>query len=171
MTREPALIVDTAARTMTAFGDILPCLIGRSGAVAAAAKREGDGATPLGLYPIRSLWLRPDRVQPPITRLPLRWIAPDDGWSDDPADPAYNRPVRHPHAFSAERLWRDDGLYDLIVTIGYNDAPVVPGLGSAIFVHCASPEGKPTEGCVALERDVLLGLVERLAPVDLIEII
>jgi L,D-peptidoglycan transpeptidase YkuD (ErfK/YbiS/YcfS/YnhG family) len=165
------LIVDSAARTLTAFGDMFPCVIGRSGSVPAAAKREGDGATPLGRYPIRGLWLRPDRIATPVTRLRCRWIAPDDGWSDDPADPAYNQPVRHPHAFSAERLWRDDGLYDLILTIGHNDAPVVPGLGSAIFLHCASPEGKPTEGCVALARDVLVGLVERLAPGDFIEIV
>lgn len=170
MTAATALKVDTGNRTLTAFGEAFPCIIGRSGAIPAAAKREGDGATPLGRFPLRTLLLRPDRVASPATRLPWRWIAPDDGWSDDARDPAYNQPVRHPHAFSAERLWRDDALYDLIVTIGHNDAPAVPGRGSAIFVHCASPDGKPTEGCVAVERSVLLGLVERLAPVDLIEI-
>ncbi len=165
------LRVDTSARTLSAFGETWPCIIGRSGAIPADAKREGDGATPLGRWPLRTLLLRPDRVALPATSLPWRWLRHDDGWSDGSADPAYNRPVRHPHAYSAEHLWRDDGLYDVIVTLGHNDAPPVTGAGSAIFLHCAAPDGKPTEGCVALPREVLLGLVERLAPKDFIEII
>ena len=165
------LRVDTSARTLSAFGESWPCIIGRSGAIPADAKREGDGATPLGRWPLRTLLLRPDRVALPATSLPWRWLRHDDGWSDGSADPAYNRPVRHPHAYSAEHLWRDDGLYDVIVTLGHNDAPPVTGAGSAIFLHCAAPDGKPTEGCVALPREVLLGLVERLAPKDFIEII
>jgi hypothetical protein len=76
--------------------------------------------------------------------------APQDGWCDDPAAAAYNRPVRLPYAASAERLWREDGIYDLIVPLGYNDDPVVPGAGSAIFLHVAHPDYAPTEGCVAL---------------------
>lgn len=162
--------VDTAARTLTAFGTIFPCLIGRGGAVTAAAKREGDGATPLGDWPVRTLLLRRDRVSAPVTLLPWRWLCPDDGWSDDVRDPAYNRPVRHPHGFSAERLWREDGLYDVIVTLGHNDAPVIAGAGSAIFLHCADPNGKPTEGCVALARAGLLALVARLEPATFITI-
>ncbi|TFU00298.1 hypothetical protein EUV02_14670 [Polymorphobacter arshaanensis] len=164
------LRVDTSARTLSAFGETWPCTIGRSGAIPADAKREGDGATPLGHWPLRTLLLRPDRVALPATSLPWRWLRPDDGWSDDNVDPAYNRPVRHPHGHSAERLWRDDGLYNVIVTLGHNDTPPVAGAGSAIFLHCAAPDGKPTEGCVALPRAVLLGLVERLAPGDSIEI-
>ena len=147
----------------------LPCLIGRSGAVAAADKREGDGATPLGRWPLRAVLLRPDRVEVPAgLRLPWRWLRPDDGWSDDPADPAYNRPVRHPHPFSAERLWRNDGLYDVIIVLGHNDAPPVPGAGSAIFLHCA--EGRPTEGCVAIDRAALLSQLPRIGPGDALEI-
>ena len=164
------LRVDTSARTLSAFGETWPCVIGRSGAISADAKREGDGATPLGRWPLRTLLLRPSRVALPATTLPWRWQRPDDGWSDGSADPAYNRPVRHPHGYSAEHLWRDDGLYDVIVTLGHNDAPPLAGAGSAIFLHCASPDGKPTEGCVALPRDMLLGLVERLSPKDFIEI-
>lgn len=164
------LRVDTSARRLTAFGQSWHCIIGRSGAIAADAKREGDGATPLGRWPLRTLLLRHDRVPWTPTSLPWRWLRGDDGWSDDSADPAYNRPVRHPHAYSAERLWRDDGLYDVIVTLGHNDVPPVPGAGSAIFLHCAAPDGKPTEGCVALPRDVLLGLVGRVGRNDHIEI-
>ena len=165
-----ALVVDTAARTLTAFGRAIPCSIGRGGAIAAAEKREGDGMTPLGSWPIRAVLLRPDRVALPSgIRLPWRWLRPDDGWSDDPADPAYNRPVHHPHRFSAERLWREDGLYDVILVLGHNDDPPVAGLGSAIFLHCWN-EGQPTEGCVALAKEELLVLLPLLAPGDHIDI-
>jgi len=164
------LVVDTTARTLTAFGRTIPCSIGRNGAIPASEKREGDGMTPLGLSPIRAALLRPDRVAlPQGLRLPWRWLRPDDGWSDDPADPAYNRPVRHPHRFSAERLWREDGLYDVILVLGHNDAPRVPGLGSAIFVHCWN-EGQATEGCVTVAKEELLSLLPLLATRDHVEV-
>jgi L,D-peptidoglycan transpeptidase YkuD (ErfK/YbiS/YcfS/YnhG family) len=165
------LVVDTAAGLLDAGDRAIACSIGRGGTIAAADKREGDGATPLGIWPIRALLLRPDRiVQAPRTALPWRWLRAADGWSDDPADPAYNRPIRHPHIFSAERLWRDDGLYDLIVVLGHNYDPPIPGMGSAIFLHCWR-DGTATEGCVAVARDDLVRLVEALTPDDAIEII
>jgi len=89
----------------------------------------------------------------PSTALPSRPIAPDDGWCDASGDPAYNRMVKLPYPASCETLWRADGLYDLVVPLGYNDDPVVPGAGSAIFFHLAKQEDGglgATEGCVAL---------------------
>ncbi len=157
--------VDAAARRLR-FGDTwLSCAIGRSGAIAAADKREGDGATPLGEWPIRGVLLRPDRGIAPPARLPWRWLRPDDGWSDDPRDPAYNRPVRHPHPFSAERLWREDGLYDAIVWLGHNGDPPVAGRGSAIFLHLLADKDF-TEGCVAVSREAMAALLAKLAPGD-----
>ncbi len=163
------LRVDAAAATLTAFGRQIPCVMGRSGVVAADLKREGDGATPLGRWPLRGALLRADRVQHSRSNLPLRWLRLNDGWSDDPADPAYNKPVRHPHLWSAERLWREDGLYDVIITLGHNDAPPVPGAGSAIFLHCWN-DRHPTEGCVAIDRADLIGLLPLLAPGDVLAI-
>jgi L,D-peptidoglycan transpeptidase YkuD (ErfK/YbiS/YcfS/YnhG family) len=105
---------------------------------------------------MRQLLYRPDRGSVPHTALPVKPIAPDDGWCDAPGDRAYNRPVHLPYPASAEQLWREDHLYDLVVVLGYNDDPVVPGQGSAIFLHLARPDFAPTEGCVALSRDDLL---------------
>jgi len=138
-------------------GGRLRCALGRSGV--RADKREGDGATPVGTFPLRRLLYRPDRWAPPRTGLPIAAIDPGDGWCDDPTDPAYNRPVRLPCAASHEMMWRDDGLYDVVVVLGHNDAPPVPGLGSAIFLHVARPAWEPTEGCVALALADLLRLV------------
>ena len=147
------------------------CALGRGGVVEAAAKREGDGATPLGAWPLRRVLWRPDRLERPVTALATRPLAPEDGWSDDPADPAYNTPVTHPHAFSAERLWREDGLYDVVVVLGHNDDPPTPGAGSAIFLHCARlPDYAPTEGCVALARDDLLAVLARAGPGDALQV-
>ncbi len=164
------LVARVGAGTVTGFGQSVAAAFGRSGAIAADAKREGDGATPLGVWPVRAALLRPDRMAPPGTALPWRCLRTDDGWSDDSADPAYNYPVRHPHRFSAERLWRDDHAYDIVVILGHNHAPPVPGLGSAIFLHCSQPDGRATEGCVAVDRAVLADWLERLAPGDAIKI-
>ena len=144
-------------------GRVLRAAFGRSGVIAAEYKREGDGATPLGLWPLRRVWWRADRLpEPPRTGLPLRVIAPEDGWCDAPDDPAYNRPVRLPHPASAEEMWRADGLYDVVVELGHNDDPPVPGMGSAIFLHVARPDFGPTQGCVALALPDLLDLLRGL---------
>lgn len=124
--------------------------------------REGDGLTPVGRWPLRRVFYRADRMEAPRTRLPLAEIEPDDAWCDVPGDPNYNRLVRLPYASLDERLWRKDSLYDLIVVVGFNDSPVVPGKGSAIFLHLARDDYGPTQGCVALSRDDLLEAVAQL---------
>jgi L,D-peptidoglycan transpeptidase YkuD (ErfK/YbiS/YcfS/YnhG family) len=146
------------------------CALGRSGVVGAAAKREGDGKSPLGAWPIRRLLYRPDRGPAPPTALPTQAIAPDDGWCDAPGDPAYNRPVKRPYPASSEAMWRDDGLYDLVVVLGHNDDPPVSPMGSAIFLHLARPGFEPTEGCVALSRPDLEALLAVAQAGDRLEI-
>ena len=161
--------VDSGAGRLTFGAMTVDCMIGRGGTCAAADKHEGDGCTPLGLWPIRGVLLRTGKVDAVDIRLPWRWIRPGDGWADDPADPAYNRPVRLPRGFSAESLIRADDAYDIIVVLGHNDAPPMPGKGSAIFFHLS--EGRPTAGCVAIERDDMLRLLPLLAPGDRMEIV
>ncbi len=130
------------------------CAVGRGGR--RRDKREGDGATPVGSWPMRRLLYRADRVAMPQTALAVSAIAATDGWCDAPADPNYNQPVQLPYPASAEALWREDAVYDLIVPLGYNDASVVAGAGSAIFLHVARDDFAPTEGCVALALADLL---------------
>lgn len=144
--------------------------IGKGGLIPANQKREGDGASPMGAWPLRRVLFRPDRLSAPATALPVAALDPDMGWCDDPKDPNYNRPVTHPYPASAERLWRDDELYDVIVVLGHNEDPVVPGAGSAIFLHCAKPGFPPTEGCIALKREDLLTLLASAQPGDMLTI-
>jgi L,D-peptidoglycan transpeptidase YkuD (ErfK/YbiS/YcfS/YnhG family) len=129
-----------------------------------ADKHEGDHASPAGRFPLLRAFYRPDRLAAPRTGLPLAALSGRDGWVDDPADPRYNTLVALPYPASHEELWRADGLYDLIVVIGYNTDPVVRGKGSAIFLHCASPAFHGTEGCIAIARDALLPLLGLLGP-------
>jgi L,D-peptidoglycan transpeptidase YkuD (ErfK/YbiS/YcfS/YnhG family) len=144
--------------------------LGKGGLLPAAEKREGDGASPIGRWPLRRVLYRPDKGPAPQTSLPIEAIGPHDGWCDAPPDPAYNRPVTLPYPASAERLWRDDDVYDLVVILGHNDDPVVPGAGSAIFLHLARPDYAPTEGCVALARADLQALLAEAKPGDVVEI-
>lgn len=144
--------------------------LGRGGLVPAGIKHEGDGASPVGAWPLRRVLYRPDKGPAPRTALPLEALKREDGWCDAPLDPAYNRPVTLPYRASAERMWRDDDLYDLVVVLGHNDDPVVPGAGSAIFLHLARPDYGPTEGCVALARSDLEALLAEAKPGDVLEI-
>lgn len=155
--------------TLRAGENVFKCALGRSGIV--QHKREGDGATPAGTFPLRELLYRPDRISKPASNLPIRALSPDEGWCDAPDDLNYNRPVQLPYRASAETLWREDGVYDLIVVIGYNDAPPQPGLGSAIFLHCAAPGLAPTEGCVALAANDLTAVISMLAPGSAIQVL
>jgi L,D-peptidoglycan transpeptidase YkuD (ErfK/YbiS/YcfS/YnhG family) len=144
------------------LGESAAAAVGRAGVK--ADKHEGDGATPAGTYPLVSILYRPDRVELPLSQLPVKPLAPGDGWVDDPADANYNRPVSLPYPASAERMWREDHLYDALVVIGYNMEPVVRGAGSAIFLHIATPDFAPTAGCVAIKKEILLRLVPLLGP-------
>ena len=149
----------------------LRCALGPTGVIAAEDKREGDGATPLGVWPMRRVLYRPDRGAASVTGLPVDAIREQDGWCDAPGDAAYNQPVTLPYPASAELMWREDELYDIVVILGHNDDPAVPGMGSAIFLHCAKPNYPPTQGCVALARPDLEALLALAQPGDALAVV
>lgn len=127
-------------------------------------KQEGDGATPAGRYPLRRIWYRPDRLMRPESAFPMVEIAQKSGWCDDIHAPAYNRPIWLPHRARHERLWRQDRLYDVFFEIGYNDAPVERGRGSAIFLHLEKNNFNPTRGCIAVNHASMAFLLRHTAP-------
>lgn len=126
-----------------------PCVLGKGGVT--TNKREGDGATPVGVWQMREVFYRPDRLNTPETNLITRAITPKDGWCNDPEEPQYNKHIQKPFHARHEDLWRHDKVYDMIVVLGFNDTPVLPGMGSAIFMHVARHDFGTTEGCIALE--------------------
>ena len=162
----------------------LPCSLGKAGIL--RDKREGDRGTPAGRMRLVAGSYRPDRLPRPFCRVPLRPLRRNDGWCDDAASPAYNRACRLPMRAGHEAMWRDDGLYDVVFTLGHNLVPRRAGRGSAIFMHCAKWDGcraprgdacakrgdgetgwamrlRPTLGCVALRPGDMRRLLPRLA--------
>lgn len=136
------------------------CSVGRNGVISGNDKKEGDGCTPAGTFRFRRLFYRADRLQSHhdlfaklSDRIPCRALTANDGWCDAPDAASYNHWVdlsRFDTSISHEKLWRDDADYDVILVLGYNDDPVVPGKGSAIFMHVSTADFKGTAGCVAL---------------------
>lgn len=147
--------------------------IGSGGLILGDKKQEGDYCTPCGQFPVRVIYYREDRVKLPEVKIPAFPISRDDGWCDDSKDKDYNKFVKLTDSYNAshEKLWRDDHLYDVIITIGYNDERPVAEKGSAIFIHAARPEFTPTAGCIALELNELLGILPTLDINSCIEII
>lgn len=144
------------------------CAVGPGGI--AHKTREGDGVTPIGVFPFRRLFWRADRLAQPKCILRARSLERDDGWCDWPGDPNYNKLVKHPYPVSAEQLWLDSHVYDVIVVIGFNDDPVVQGAGSAVFLHLAREAYPPTAGCVALAEHDLRAALAQIAPNDKVRI-
>lgn len=154
--------INTTKLTLSC-GDLgLPCRIGVDGVVPMEDGREGDRKTPLGEYHLRFGLYRADRLPAPRSALTFRPIRTDDGWCDALDDPAYNRFIRLPSKVSHEKLWREDGAYDIILVMSHNDSPPAPNLGSAVFIHVAQPDDRKTLGCVALTPDAMAGLLPQL---------
>lgn len=157
-----------ALGALTIGGKKFPCSLGKQGIT--LSKTEGDMKTPKGSFPLRTVYYRYDKLSKPIySKVPMMALMEEDGWCDDPEDHSYNQSVMLPYHASAERLWRDDDLYDVIVILGHNDDPIEKGMGSAIFLHVAKEingeknfEG--TEGCIGLRKQDLLEILPILSP-------
>jgi len=137
------------------------CSLGQNGIT--SFKQEGDGCTPVGSFKLRESFYRADRIEEP--HFPS-WFnrtvtLPNFGWCDDPASDFYNRFIFLPTNYSHEELWLNSSVYDLLAVVGYNDNPVVPNGGSAIFFHVTETYG-PTAGCVALSLIDLKWVLSRI---------
>lgn len=162
------VVVTTSATATTGTLKIgtrsFDCTLGRTGIIAAADKKEEDGKTPTGDFPLRQLIYRADRVAAPLTGLPVEILTPETGWCEDPSHADYNKKITLitlPHPTVHDKMTREDHLYDYVIVVGHNDHPVEKGKGSAIFIHLAAEGFTPTQGCVGLKREdmlVLLGL-------------
>jgi len=133
------------------------CALGRNGI--GHKQTEGDGLTPVGSHALGRIFWRADRMARPKTDLPCIEITKTMGWCDDPTHSDYNQLITFPHPAHAELMWRDDHVYDVVVELMFNTQPIIPGRGSAIFLHIARPDYTPTEGCIALNKNDLLELL------------
>ena len=149
----------TVDRWGTTFNGVrLPSSIGKGGI--SRHKKEGDGASPVGVLHIVGILYRADRMPKPSSW--AKPIGPRDLWSDDLADPHYNQLVSAPHEFSHEMLQRADPLYDLVLITDWNYPDAIAGMGSAIFIHQWRKPRHSTEGCIAYDRSDLRWIASRI---------
>ena len=145
------------------------CAVGKRGI--SIKKKEGDFITPKGTFKIREIFYRKDRVQNLITRLKKTVIRKNMGWCDDPKSKKYNKLVYFPFKHSAEKLYRSENIYDIILVLNFNMNPVKKNKGSAIFIHVAKKNFQPTQGCVALDKSELIKMVKSIKKNTVVNII
>ena len=125
-------------------------------------KNEGDGCTPIGTFKINKILYRPDKINIHQFNIDSEVIEKSHGWCDDINSDLYNQKIEFPFEQSAEHLYRNDDLYDIVCIIDYNLNPIIRGKGSAIFLHVANEDYSPTQGCVAIKKDELLQIAMKL---------
>ena len=145
------------------------CAVGKRGI--SIKKKEGDFITPKGTFKTREIFYRKDRVQNLITRLKKTVIRKNMGWCDDPKSKKYNKLIYFPFKHSAEKLYRRENIYDIILVLNFNMNPVKKNKGSAIFIHVAKKSFQPTQGCIALNKFELIKLVKSIKINTVVKII
>jgi L,D-peptidoglycan transpeptidase YkuD (ErfK/YbiS/YcfS/YnhG family) len=138
----------------------LRCCIGKKGIN--SNKKEGDYSTPKGLFNLRKLYFRKDRVGIPNCKINKKKIKKHMAWCDDPKHKKYNEEIKTYNKKLKENLYRKDHRYDYIISISHNEKKI-PNKGSAIFIHLTD-NYKQTEGCIALKKkdfEILLKLINK----------
>ena len=138
----------------------LRCAIGRNGLT--TNKKEGDLSTPIGIFKFNKIYYRADKLGKIDFKIESSIIQKNDGWCDDPESNLYNKHIQFPFNESAEHLYRNDYIYDIVCVINYNTSPIMPNKGSAIFLHIAKPNFEGTEGCIAIEKEALLEIATQI---------
>jgi L,D-peptidoglycan transpeptidase YkuD (ErfK/YbiS/YcfS/YnhG family) len=130
--------------------------------------REGDGTTPTGAYALGPVVY--GIASSPRIRYRYHRLVCGDWWDEDVTSPTYNTfqhlrcGVSPPFGGASEALWTDTVAYQHFLVVDYNAHPVVPGRGSAIFVH--DDLGRPTNGCISLPAARLDALLRWLRPTE-----
>ena len=135
----------------------LKCSIGKSGLT--SYKKEGDLATPKGLFKLGLLYYRKDRIKSLKCKISKKAIKKNMGWCDDVKSKKYNKQIYFPFKYSTEKLYRNDNIYDIFINVKYNHFPIVKGKGSAIFLHLSSKKYKSTSGCIAIQKKDFLKII------------
>ena len=146
----------------------IKCSIGKRGIT--SKKKEGDGKTPKGTFTIKLILYRKDRIPKIKSLLKKKIIEKNMGWCDDSKSKKYNKMIKFPFKYSAEKLWLNVNIYDVIIVINYNLKPVVKNKGSAIFLHIAKKKFKPTKGCIAVTKKSIIYLISKINKKTTIEI-
>lgn len=142
-----------------------PGIVGRGGVT--TSKQEGDGCTPAGYYALGPCYGEDAKS---ATAMEYHQIVKGDFWVDDPNSQYYNQFVHlddilvdRPEWTSGEDLFELLRYYRYMVVIRYNMDPIVPGAGSAIFLHCQAGD-TTTSGCVSTKEATVFAILRWLDP-------
>ena len=138
----------------------IKCAIGKRGIN--NKKKEGDFITPKGLFKIKALMFRKDRIKNLKTSLKKITITKKMGWCDDSKSKKYNKLISIPFNYNYEKLFKKDNTYDIILVLDYNMNPIIKSKGSAIFIHISKKNYKKTEGCIAIKKVEFLKLLQKI---------
>ena len=134
------------------------CSLGKKGIT--KNKLEGDKKTPKGTYDLGNLYFRNDKHKKPKTKIKCIPINKEMGWCDDVYNKKnYNKLVQINENIKCEKLYRNDNKYDFLIPVQYNSKKIIPGKGSAIFIHLTN-NYKYTDGCIALKKNDFLILIK-----------
>jgi L,D-peptidoglycan transpeptidase YkuD (ErfK/YbiS/YcfS/YnhG family) len=139
---------------------MIKCAVGKRGIT--IKKKEGDNKTPAGIFSFKSVFYRKDRIIKIKTDLKKFIIKKNMGWCDDPNSRLYNKLIKFPFNFKAEKLWLNENIYDIIIIINYNTKPIVKKKGSAVFLHIAKKKYTGTRGCLAISKKNMLLLISKI---------
>jgi L,D-peptidoglycan transpeptidase YkuD (ErfK/YbiS/YcfS/YnhG family) len=138
----------------------IKCAIGKRGIT--LKKEEGDKKTPKGAFTFKSIFYRKDRISKLKSILKKNVIKKNMGWCDDVNSNLYNKMIKFPFNFSAEKLWLKNNVYDVIIVINYNLKPIIKNKGSAVFLHVAKKNYSPTKGCIAITKKNMILLASKI---------
>ena len=133
------------------------CAIGKRGIT--SKKIEGDKCTPRGRFRLKYVFFRKDRIKKIRSRLKIIPLKKNFGWCDDVNSKLYNKFVKLPYKYKAEKLYLKEKIYDIIVIIDYNLKQIKKKRGSAIFLNVAKKNYSPTLGCVSVSKNDLIYLL------------
>ena len=142
------------------FNHKIRCTLGKNGIT--KNKQEGDFKTPKGIFKLKKIFYRKDKIKFIKTILKKIYIKKNIGWCDDPTSKYYNKEIKFPFKDSAEKLWRKDNIYDIIIVLNYNFNPIIKNKGSAIFLHICKKNYAPTKGCVAINKKDMMNLLIKI---------
>ena len=138
----------------------IKCALGKRGI--GNKKKEGDFITPRGIFKIKFILYREDRIKNLNTILKKIKIKKKMGWCDDVSSDEYNKLITLPSKYKYEKLFRKDNVYDIILVLDYNMRPIRKFKGSAIFIHIAKQKFTKTEGCIAIKKNELKKIVKKI---------
>ena len=136
------------------------CAIGKRGI--SSKKVEGDNKTPRGTFKIQAIYYRKDRMKELKSLIKKKNIRKNMGWCDDSKSRKYNKLIKFPFSYSAEKLYLNSGIYDTLLILNFNNKPAKRRKGSAIFIHIAKKNYAPTRGCIAVSKIDMRKIVSRI---------